>query len=107
MSLTVTNCMVFDKRKFAVRLDAAIVARGFSNAGLGRAVCPRSGRVLVLRWLRGKSLPSAEAVFLLAQTLCVSADWLLGLSELDGVDLAAFHGAGDPRRVRPVASEAA
>ena len=98
--------MGFDKTQFAIRLDAAILARGFNNTSFGNAVCPNSGRVLVLRWLRGKATPTLGMLSAISRTLNVTSDWLLGLSATGGVDLPA-DALVDPRRVRPASGEMA
>jgi transcriptional regulator with XRE-family HTH domain len=97
---------MLDKNQFAIRLDAAILARGFNNTSFGQAACPKSGRILVLRWLRGKAVPTADMLASIAKTLDVTTDWLLGLTETGGVDLTATAQT-DPRRIRPTSGDSA
>lgn len=76
-------------RLFRVRLDRAMKARGLNEYGLAKAIgCSRSS---INHYLCGNRLPNSEAIVLLASTLQVSTDWLLGF---------ACHADGKPTRAR-------
>jgi transcriptional regulator with XRE-family HTH domain len=66
--------------EFGRRLRLARTRRGLSQEGLARRV--DASKNSVQNWERNDTLPRAEAVAALALALGVSADYLLGLSDV-------------------------
>jgi transcriptional regulator with XRE-family HTH domain len=83
--------MNLDKRQraalFRTRLAAAMAQQGMSQARLARAIGVDRSTVSQLLSPEGARLPNAQVAAECAGALGVSADWLLGLTELQ--DLAA------------------
>ncbi len=67
----------FDRKVFSERLKELRTEKNLGQNALAKALGLSNASVSY--WETGKQLPSAEAVFKLAQFFGVSADYLLGL----------------------------
>ncbi len=79
---------LFDKRdratQFRQRLNTALITAGQTQAGLARAIGVDRSTISQLLRDDGARLPNGQVVAECARVLGVSADWLLGLTELEG-----------------------
>ena len=69
----------YDDRVFGERLKALRAERNIGQNALARAL--KLSNASISYWETGKQMPSAEAIFKIAQYFGVSADYLLGISD--------------------------
>ena len=67
------------KNQFTERLKELLVMRGISQSELAKAI--NTTPTSVSYWINGKRQPLAESIYIIAQYLGVSSDYLLGLSD--------------------------
>lgn len=80
------NVYKAEKTDFATRLAAVMKDRGLNQTHLQEKILEQSGKTLqrqtISLYMRGQSKPDTERLTLLCRALDVSADYLLGLSEV-------------------------
>jgi transcriptional regulator with XRE-family HTH domain len=70
--------------EFQARLIHAMDAKGLNPERLSEACGFAFGARAIFRWRRGERAPGVGALPLLCDELGVSADWLLGMSDIGG-----------------------
>lgn len=81
--------------KFNERLTHAMQARGLTTHELARRTGGAFSTRTVFRWRAGDTAPGIEALPILTEQLDVTADWLIGASQLGG---PSTNDQGDDQR---------